>query len=107
MKIIDVFNHSRISIKTTIHPIPKIRDIIQYSQENKDILDKTTFSRTYLPLIITLIITIIISIFDIYANIPEHHLQVDNFFRNNIEFINKLFLFDDSTIDSNNSTKKH
>lgn len=107
VKIIDVFNHSRISIKTTIHPIPKIRDIIQYSQENKDILDKTTFSRTYLPLIITLIITIIISIFDIYTNIPEHHLQVDNFFRNNIEFINKLFLFDDSIIDSNNSTKKH
>ena len=66
--------------------------MIYYSQSNKDILDKTTFSRTYLPLIITLIITLIISVFDIYSNISAHEKEVNEFFNKNIEFVDKLFI---------------
>lgn len=91
-RILNIFNKKKIFKNTTIHPIPKIRDMIYYSQSNKDILDKTTFSRTYLPLIITLIITLIISVFDIYSNISAHEKEVNEFFNKNIEFVDKLFI---------------
>ena len=43
-----------------IEYLPSIADMIKYTQENRDKIEQTTFSRTYLPLILTLILTIVV-----------------------------------------------
>ena len=46
--------------------LPSIADMISYTQENRNKIEQTTFSRTYFPLIVTLIIRIIIYLAQIY-----------------------------------------
>lgn len=46
--------------------LPSIADMISYTQENRNKIEQTTFSRTYFPLIVTLIITIIVCLAQIY-----------------------------------------
>lgn len=65
-----------------IHVEPSMSDMVKYAQENRDILDKTTFYRTYLPVIIALIISVIIYIAQIYYNIDGNDTKAKNLFKN-------------------------
>lgn len=73
-----------------IEYLPSISDMIKYSQENINKIEQTTFSRTYLPLIITLIITMFVCIAQIYYAIPQNENQALNLFKTLRSYCTKL-----------------
>ncbi len=73
-----------------IEYLPSISNMIQYTQENRNKIEHTTFSRTYLPLIVTLIITMLVCIAQIYYNFPQHQNNAAYLFKKVYNFYEKI-----------------
>lgn len=73
-----------------IEYLPSIADMIKYTQENRDKIEQTTFSRTYLPLILTLILTIVVCMAQIYYCISEKQKEAIFMFNKMQKYYSKI-----------------